>query len=88
MPSATKPRSIRRSVALPPQLVAEALSNAPEEIRGNFNRLVILSLQQYIANQKALAFEREMIEMAADPIIRAECIAIAEQFMPTEMDCL
>ena len=88
MPSATKPRSIRRSVALPPQLVAEALSNAPEEIQGNFNRLVILSLQQYIANQKALAFEREMIEMAADPIIRAECIAIAEEFMPTEMDGL
>ena len=88
MPSATKPRSIRRSVALPPQLVAEALSNAPEEIQGNFNRLVILSLQQYIANQKALAFEREMIEMAADPSIRAECIAIAEEFMPTEMDGL
>ena len=88
MPLATKPRSIRRSVALPPQLVAEALSNAPEEIQGNFNRLVILSLQQYIANQKALAFEREMIEMAADPSIRAECSAIAEEFMPAEMDGL
>ena len=88
MPSATKPRSIRRSVALPPQLVEDALSNAPEALRGNFNRLVILSLQQYIANQKALAFEREMIEMAADPIIRAECIAIAEEFMATEMDGL
>ena len=88
MPSAIKPRSIRRSIALPPQLVEEALSNAPEAIRGNFNRLVILSLQQYIANQKALAFEREMIEMAADPIIRAECSAIAEEFMPAEMDGL
>ena len=88
MPSATKHKSIRRSVALPPQLVEEALRNAPEDIRGNFNRLVILSLQQYIANQKALAFERAMVKMAADPAIRAECLAIAEEFMPTEMDGL
>jgi hypothetical protein len=88
MPSPTKPRSIRRIVALPPQLVEEALRNAPEDIRGNFNRLVILSLQEYIANQKAAAFERAMIEMAADPIIRVECIAIAEEFMPAEMDGL
>ena len=88
MPSAAKPRSIRRSVALPPQLVEEALSNAPEDIQGNFNRLVILSLQEFIAKQKKIAFEREMIEMAADPIIRAECIAIAGEFMPAEMDGL
>ena len=88
MPSAPKPRSIRRSIALPPQLVEEALSNAPEAIRGNFNRLVILSLQQYIANQKAIAFEREMVEMAADPSIRAECTAIAGEFTPSDMDGL
>ena len=88
MRTPTKPRNIRRSVALPPQLVEDALSNAPEEVRGNFNQLVILSLQQYIANQKAAAFERAMIEMAADPAIRAECTVIAEEFKPTEMDGL
>jgi len=88
MSSAIKQKSIRRSVALPPQLIADALSNAPEDLRGNFNRLVILSLQQYIANQQALAFEREMIEMAADPVIRAECIAIEREFMPAELDGL
>jgi len=88
MPSATKTGSIRRSVALPPQLVEEALSNAPEDLRGNFNRVVILSLQQYIAHQKSAAFEREMIAMAADPAIRAECQSIAGEFMPAERDGL
>ena len=29
-----------------------------------------------------------MAEMAADPVIRAECAAIAEEFAPAEMDGL
>ena len=88
MPSTTKSRSVRRSVALPSQLVEEALSNSPQEIRGNFNRVVILSLQQYIASQKAAAFEHAMAQMAADPLIRAESAAIAKEFEPGEMDGL
>ena len=88
MPSSTKPQRIRRSVALPPQLVEEALRNAPKDIAGNFNQLVILSLQQYITNQKAAAFEEAMARMAADPFIRAESAAISKEFEPAGMDGL
>ena len=59
-------RSIRRSIALPPKLVEEALNQAPEYIRGNFNRLVILSLQQYIASRKAIAIAEEFMPAGMD----------------------
>lgn len=79
---------LRRSVALPRDLVEEVRSVAPPELRDNLNRLVTISLQEYVTRQRALAFEREIMEMAADPAIQTECQRIAEEFSGTEADGL
>jgi hypothetical protein len=79
---------VRRSVALPEQLVREALALAPRESAGNLNRLVAESLAEFIARRKARAFEDEMAAMAADPAIRKECSAINREFQAAEMDGL
>jgi hypothetical protein len=83
-----KPATVRRSVALPQPLVEEAVKLAPEELRHNLNRLVVVSLQQYIAARKAAAFEEAMARMAADPAIQNECGAIAREFAPADLDGL
>ena len=87
MPSKTA-HTVRRSVALPRQLVDEVLSLAPPDAAGNLNRLVTESLREFVARRKALALEAAMARMAADPAIQAECAAIASEFASTEMDGL
>lgn len=57
-------------------------------MRGNLNRVVIFSLQEYIARQKAAAFELAMSKMAADPVILAQCAAISKEFDVAGMDGL
>ncbi len=79
-------QTVRRSVALPRQLVDEVLSLAPPDSAANLNRLVAESLRQYVAHRKALALETAMADMAADPAIRKECAVIAAEFAGTEMD--
>lgn len=79
---------MRRSVALPQPLVEEAIRVAPEELRHNWNRLMVVSLQHYIAARKAAAFEEAVARMAADPAVRAECAAIAREFAPADLDGL
>lgn len=44
--------TIRRSVALPSALIGELKSVATPELRTNLNRLVILSLQEYISRRR------------------------------------
>ena len=73
-------RTVRRSVALPRQLVEAASAAAPPELRQNLNRLVTVALQEFAARRKARAFEEAMAQMAADPAIRAECSAIEKEF--------
>jgi hypothetical protein len=80
--------TVRRSVALPRQLVDEVLSLAPPEAAGNLNRLVAESLREFVARRKALALEAAVARMAADPAIRKECAAIAAEFTSAEMDGL
>lgn len=80
--------TVRRSVALPRQLVEEVLSVAPPEAAANLNRLVAESLREFVARRRALAFEKAMAQMAADPAIRNECAAISAQFATAEMDGL
>ena len=80
--------SIRRSVFLPSDLVAEAVESAPDELKGNFNRLVRTALEEYIKSQKARSFAEEMKAMAADPDIQREVTAIDREFAQTEMDGL
>lgn len=79
---------VRRSVALPEKLVKEALAWAPPESAGNLNRLVAESLADFIARKKARAFEDAMVAMAADPAIRKECAAIANEFASADLDGL
>jgi metal-responsive CopG/Arc/MetJ family transcriptional regulator len=79
---------VRRSVALPRTLVEEVTSIAPAPLRENFNRLVSTALREFVASQRAKAFERAMQKMAADPEIQAECRAIERDFANTELDGL
>jgi hypothetical protein len=83
-----KHKTIRRSVALPGALVEELNSVAPAELGGNWNRLVIVALQEYAARRSALAFEGEMAAMAADPGVQAECSTIGKEFSVADLDGL
>ncbi len=83
-----KLKTIRRSVALPRDLMEDVLAVAPPELKGNLNRLVLVSLRDFVARRRAEAFEQAMTEMAVDPAIRSECAAITAEFAPTERDGL
>jgi metal-responsive CopG/Arc/MetJ family transcriptional regulator len=80
--------TIRRSVALPSTLIGELNSVAPPELRTNLNRLVILSLQEYVSRRRRQEFDNAVAAMAKDPQVQAECAAIAKDFATTEMDGL
>jgi hypothetical protein len=81
-------KTIRRSVALPRQLINEASAVAPPELRQNLNRLVTVALQEFAAKRKERAFEQAIAQMAADPAIQAECAVIAKDFTVAEADGL
>jgi hypothetical protein len=81
-------RTLRRSVALPAALLSELNSVAPPELRANLNRLVIVSLQEYVSRRRQQEFETSMAAMAEDPQVQAECAAINRDFAATEMDGL
>lgn len=83
-----KSGTVRRSIALPEQLVKEAIRSAPSDLGDNFNRLVTFALQEYIARRKAAAFEEAMARMASDPAIQAESRRIGREFAATDMDGL
>jgi hypothetical protein len=88
MKHSIKPSVVRRSVALPGTLVEELSALAPAELRGNWNRLVIVALREYAAHRRALAFESQMAAMAADPGVQAECAIIAKVFSVADLDGL
>jgi hypothetical protein len=88
MKHSSKPKTIRRSVALPGALAEELSALAPAELRGNWNRLVTVALREYAARRRALAFESQMAAMAADPAIRVECANIAKEFSVADLDGL
>lgn len=75
-------------MALPSALLGELNSVAPPELRTNFNRLAIVSLQEYIARRRRQEFDAAVAAMAEDPQVQAECVAIAKDFAATEMDGL
>ena len=79
---------VRRSIALPRNLLENAQAAAPPEFRQNFNRLVTVALKEFIARQKQRSFQEEMALMAADPQIVAECSAIERDFAGAEQDGL
>jgi hypothetical protein len=79
---------VRRSVALPSKLISDVLSVAPEELKGNLNRLVLVALGEFLARRKAELFAHAMEEMAADPAVRSECALIDEEFATAQFDGL
>ncbi len=81
-------KTIRRSVALSRQLIEEASTVAPPDLRQNVNRLITVALQEFAARRKGRAFEEAMAQMAADPAIQAECQSIARDFAIAETDGL
>jgi hypothetical protein len=80
--------TVRRSVALPSSLIGELNSVAPPELRTNLNRLVVVSLQEYVSRRRREEFDRSIAAMAQDPQVQAECAAIARDFASAEMDGL
>ena len=88
MKTKTASSIVRRSVALPQELVEEVQAVAPADLRHNLNRLVIVALQEFAAQQKARAFEQAMAQMAADPAIQQVNATIAKEFLETEKDGL
>jgi hypothetical protein len=81
-------KSIRRSVALPESLAAEAMELAPAVPKKNFNRVVVLALTEFVAVRKREAFAKSMEMMAADSAVASECALVQEGLMLTEMDGL
>jgi hypothetical protein len=88
MKHSVKPKAVRRSVALPGELVQELSTLAPAELRGNWNRLVTVALREYAARRRALAFESQMAAMASDPAVQVECANIAREFSVADLDGL
>jgi len=84
----TTKNTIRRSIALPNELVEELRSIAPPELRNNFNRLVTFILIDFTRRQKKYQFETAMAEMANDPAIQEVCSVLSEEFAETENDGL
>jgi len=80
--------TIRRSIALPNELVEELRTVAPPELRDNFNRLVTYILIDFIKRQKKYQFETAMAEMADDPAIREVCSDLSREFKEAENDGL
>jgi metal-responsive CopG/Arc/MetJ family transcriptional regulator len=84
----SKDKTIRRSVAIPSQLLEEIHNVTEPALRTNFNRLVVTALRDYSARKKEEAFENQMAQMAADPGIRSEMEQISMEFSYTEQDGL
>ena len=81
-------KTVRRSVALPRNLIDEATAVAPPELSQNLNRLVTVALQEFAAKRKTRAFEEAVAQMTADPAIRSECAATERDFSVAEADGL
>jgi len=80
--------TVRRSIALPNELVEELRTIAPPELRDNFNRLVTFILIDFTRRQKKYQLETAMAEMANDPAIRKVCPVLSEEFTEAENDGL
>lgn len=84
----SKSNVVRRSFALPKNVVLEAARLAPPELRGNWNRLVRTALEQFIIQRKRQRFAEGMAEMAKDPQAMAIDRQISEEFSVADADGL
>ena len=83
-----KRMQIRRSVVLSPELVSEAVELAPPDCKDNLNRLVVVSLKEFIQRRRQAEFDQSMADMAADPGIRYEVETVVEGLRHTDGDGL
>jgi hypothetical protein len=83
-----KSNIVRRSFALPRDLVDQVLALVSEDQRSNLNRLVTVSLQEFVARRRQEALEKSMAAMAADPDIQRESTRIMDEFAAAEADGL
>lgn len=81
-------RTIRRSIAVPANLIQEALAAAGAEAQGNLNKVVKIALRAFVEECRRAAFGEEMARMAADPHVRRESAALERAFRVTESDGL
>lgn len=79
---------LRRSVALPRELVEEALRRGAPGGGANVNRIVRVALEEFIQRRRDEQFQGEMERMARDPNIRRESRKIACEFRAAEGDGL
>lgn len=61
---------------------------APPELRGNWNRLVTVALEEFARHRRRQQFEQAMTVMSADPAIQKENAAIRGEFAMAEADGL
>lgn len=80
--------TVRRSFALPRQLVEAARDLSDPDLRDNLNRLVTVALDEYVVRRRKMQFREEMLRMASDPEVRRELARIQGQFSAAEMDGL
>jgi len=64
------------------------VTSAPAELKTNFNRLVVVALEEFVARRRLQAFAESMAEMAADPAIRQQSELISKEFQVAEGDGL
>ncbi|MFY9270734.1 MAG: hypothetical protein WAO55_13410 [Candidatus Manganitrophaceae bacterium] len=88
MKTKTVSKTIRRSVALPRDLIERVTRVAPPESAQNLNRLVTVALEEFVARRQQETFEAAMTEMAADPGIQKESVAISKVFSGADADGL
>jgi hypothetical protein len=81
-------KTLRRSVALPSDLIDEVQALAPPELRDNFNRLVVTALTDFATRRKRERLEMAMAEMASDPAIQKASEGLSKEFAETEGDGL
>jgi len=81
-------KTIRRSVALPQELVDEVAALTPDTARASLSRVVVAALEEYAERRRVKPFEAAMERMASDPAIRRECDAISREFAPATEDGL
>ena len=83
-----RPPVVRRTVAVPRALVDEAQSYSNDPTKTSFNDLIVLALQEYVENRRALAFAQALTEMATDPQILEQSRRIDAELQPVEADGL
>lgn len=72
--------TIRKIVSLPRWLLDEAVSLAPTGLARNWNQLVCVALEQFIARRKRVRFAEDMARMAHDPQAMADERRISHEF--------